>query len=130
MVDVAEQLNDELGGDAYLSTEDYETSDGLSSQRIVYYSGHEDEYVAIRHYHEFYPHNQHNPFGSEKDRYHSAWGDISNETTLRVIPSLEYPKLVNSVLEDLDCLITSVDSERAKIGEVQNRLSHAITNLS
>lgn len=36
----------------------------------------------------------------------------------------------DSVLEQIDGLLQYVDSERAKLGATQNRLSHAINNLS
>ncbi len=36
----------------------------------------------------------------------------------------------NKTIEQLDQLLKYVDSERAKLGAAQNRLSHAINNLS
>ncbi|MDW3080473.1 flagellin [Vibrio sp. 1403] len=130
MTDAAEQINDRLGDSVHVSTEQYVRSDGVESQRLVYYSLNANEFVATRHYHNFYPHNQHDPYASEQGHYHSGEVEITNKSIISALPSLDIPELAGSVLNSLDKLLQSVDSERAKLGATQNRLSHAINNLS
>ncbi|TOM09006.1 hypothetical protein CGH84_23540 [Vibrio parahaemolyticus] len=54
----------------------------------------------------------------------------SVSTTKQVVPTLEKEADADFVLGQIDEVLESVDSERAKLGAIQNRLSHAINNLS
>ena len=128
--DVAQQINDKLGEHVHMSTESYLRSDGVKSQRLVYYSQTENEYVAVRHYHQFYPHNQHSPFTTGNELYHSPSAEVTKVKLITPIPHLDNPKLAGKVVEELDELLRTVDSQRANLGATQNRLFHAINNLS
>ncbi|MEZ9835966.1 flagellin [Vibrio sp. 10N.261.52.C11] len=127
---IARQVNDELGNSVHMLTEEYTRNDGTKSQRLVYYSQFENEYVAVRHYHNSYPHNQNSPFTTGKGIYHSPSAEVTKVNVISSIPYLDNPKLAGTVAEELDELLRSVDSYRANIGATQNRLHHAINNLN
>ncbi|ENP8372986.1 flagellin [Vibrio alginolyticus] len=120
MYDIADYLNDKFGDILVAKIEVIQKAYEKEFKDLVIYSNDDDHgfglYInksRVRGGHSY-------PVDEEK----------SVSTTKQVVPTLEKEADADFVLGQIDEVLQSVDSERAKLGAIQNRLSHAINNLS
>ncbi|HDY7459569.1 TPA: hypothetical protein RQJ47_002539 [Vibrio vulnificus] len=129
MIDVVKQINREYGDHvgAYIQPVSSSPVSAPLNFLVVYARDKDAGYVidnAVQ--------GSNSPFYSDSSnivygRNHTLEEEIL--TTKNLIPCLDSEN-TNYVLEQLDSVIKYTDSERAKLGAIQNRLYHAINNLS
>ncbi|MBE5189877.1 flagellin [Vibrio parahaemolyticus] len=127
--DIVDEINDQHGDKmrAFIDEEDLFFDNGrLASKgpRLSYYALADNSRVLWRGIDA--PAYFGGPFRGEGGEYAA---DIEEESFF-VVPDLYEASSTDTVLDKLDAVLHLVDSERAKLGTVQNRLSHAINNLS
>ncbi|MDF4879350.1 flagellin [Vibrio parahaemolyticus] len=135
MDEAVKQINKQFSDIVELSTEEYTNEDGTTSNRLVYLALNSDEFIATNHYHRnrvnnSYNHSYNNPFTTMRQDHRSPIVELTDKIWVNIIPKLGSPETVGYVLDDIDTILKTIDSERAKLGATQNRLSYAIKNLT
>lgn len=133
--EVVDELNDKYGDrigvilDDSVIDSDQMRRDGVADKlRFGYYTT-DDYYTRIVPY-QYSIKYSNNPFTGPYsfNRYNAMFKEDMNSPDI-YIPDLSTTD-TNLVINKLDDVLNYIDSERAKIGATQNRLTHAINNLS
>ncbi|GAB2638843.1 flagellin N-terminal helical domain-containing protein [Vibrio panuliri] len=127
--EVVDEINDKVGNKmrVFIDEEDlYFDNGNLASKgpRLSYYALADNHRVLYRGI---------DSAGYFYSPFRSSGGECAfdvEEVSFYEIPDLGNVSSTDAVLEKLDGVLHLVDSERAKLGATQNRLFHAINNLS
>lgn len=133
MKDIANELSSKFGEEigVYYDAGEFDSPSGtLKGGRLYYYAISGAKINRL--FDSITPHQKlvNNPFVTKNGGF-GGYGEITpNSSAPYSVPSLEGGADVNVTIDELDKLIGYIDSERAKLGAIQNRFSHAINNLS